>query len=147
MTKHDFITQKVAEFDKRFGQDGPEKDSDSIGGRAGCDDCSSNIEIRANHKSFFTSSLQQALEVGQNNCTRWHAQMETPQGLIDPYSACQNALRERLVVAVDKMRKIERYSLATSLQIDEKNINYNLALDDVIAVLQTSVEEHENRNV
>jgi len=46
-------------FDKQFGKDGPEQDSDSIGRGAGCDDCYGNIMLRAEHKQFITDLLEQ----------------------------------------------------------------------------------------
>jgi hypothetical protein len=42
----------LAEFDRQFGTDGPERNSDSVGRRAGCDDCAVSIELRAEHRSF-----------------------------------------------------------------------------------------------
>ena len=41
-------------FEEQFGKAGPEMNSDSIGRRAGCDDCSANIEEREEHKDFLT---------------------------------------------------------------------------------------------
>lgn len=64
-TIQDFIKEKGEEFDKKFGKDGPDRNSDSIGVIAGCDDCVSNIELREKHKSFLTSSFQEAYELGK----------------------------------------------------------------------------------
>lgn len=49
-------------FDEQFGIDGPDKDSDSIGRNAGCDDCSENIKLRAEHKLFLKQELRRALQ-------------------------------------------------------------------------------------
>lgn len=45
------------EFDEKFGIDGPDRNSDSIGRGAGCDDCSGNIEMRKEHKDFLHQAL------------------------------------------------------------------------------------------
>lgn len=45
------------EFDEKFGKDGPDKNSDSIGRRAGCDDCAESIEIRAEHKAYIKTNF------------------------------------------------------------------------------------------
>ncbi len=50
------------EFDEKFGKDGEERNCDSTGRLAGCDDCSSNIELRAEHKAFLISKLQQRMD-------------------------------------------------------------------------------------
>lgn len=44
-------------FDETFGKDGPDRNSDSIGRMAGCDDCFKNIELRAEHKQFVRETL------------------------------------------------------------------------------------------
>ncbi len=44
-------------FDKTFGKDGPDHNSDSIGRKAGCDDCFCNIKERQEHKNFIRSLL------------------------------------------------------------------------------------------
>jgi hypothetical protein len=69
-------------FDRQFGTDGPDKDSDSVGRGAGCDDCSSNVRLRAEHRVFvekalraymrldwgFRSAEREALEAIQSQC-------------------------------------------------------------------------------
>lgn len=44
-------------FDEKFGTDGPDCNCDSIGRRAGCDDCPVNIETRQEHRQFLTQAL------------------------------------------------------------------------------------------
>jgi hypothetical protein len=66
-THKKLIEEILAEFDKRFGVAGPEKNCDSVGRRAGCDDCSENIEVREEHRHFLSSSLQKAYEQGQSD--------------------------------------------------------------------------------
>jgi hypothetical protein len=39
-------------FDAQFGTDGPDRNSDSVGRDAGCDDCATNVAIRAEHRVF-----------------------------------------------------------------------------------------------
>lgn len=55
-TQQSIVAQQ---FDEKFGTDGPDKNSDSIGRKAGCDDCSMNIELRAEHKAFLLQVLEQ----------------------------------------------------------------------------------------
>lgn len=59
-------------FDSRFGKPGPEKNSDSIGRIAGCDDCSDNILRREEHKSFLREELllqeHRLKELAQQKC-------------------------------------------------------------------------------
>lgn len=43
---------------------------------------------------------------------------------------------EKDVERIEELRKIERYTLAASIVVDEKNINYNAAINDVIAILK-----------
>ncbi len=52
MSLHTLLEEQERKFDQRFGTDGPDKDSDSFGRKAGCDDCSTSIEIRQEHKEF-----------------------------------------------------------------------------------------------
>lgn len=58
---YDF-TKIDKEFDEKFGSDGPEHDSDSIGRLAGCDDCWENIRLRAEHKQFLHQKLSEAVK-------------------------------------------------------------------------------------
>lgn len=51
-------------FNKQFGTDGEEKNCDSIGRKAGCDDCSHNIEERQEYKSFIRQELSIAEQRG-----------------------------------------------------------------------------------
>lgn len=44
-------------FDDKFGKAGPEKNSDSIGKSAGCDDCSYNIKEREDHRQFVSQEI------------------------------------------------------------------------------------------
>lgn len=41
--------------------------------------------------------------------------------------------KRKIVEKLEEMRKLERYTLAAAVIVDEKNINYNLGLDDAIA--------------
>lgn len=59
------------EFEERFGKDGPERNSDSEGRRAGCDDCDTNIEIRAQHLSFLETATKEAYEQGRKDMLDW----------------------------------------------------------------------------
>ena len=56
------IEKRKAEFDEKFGTDGPEKNSDSLGRMAGCDDCVENINLRAEHKFFHSASILAVLQ-------------------------------------------------------------------------------------
>ena len=56
------INKILEKFDEQFGKDGIDKNSDSIGRSAGCDDCSVNIKLRAEHKDFLRQSLVEVLE-------------------------------------------------------------------------------------
>lgn len=56
------IEASEKKFDKKFGKNGPDADSDSIGIKAGCDDCSSNIFLRGEHKNFLHDSQYRLLE-------------------------------------------------------------------------------------
>lgn len=60
---NDYILKREAEFDEKFGKAGPEKNSDSIGRKAGCDDCAENIELREEHKSFHAETIRGVMEV------------------------------------------------------------------------------------
>lgn len=51
-------------FDKRFGKAGEDKNSDSIGRDAGCDDCSACIELREEHKAFIKDQITEAEKRG-----------------------------------------------------------------------------------
>lgn len=44
-------------FDEQFGTDGPDRNCDSVGRKAGCDDCSSCIELRKEHRDFVSSQF------------------------------------------------------------------------------------------
>lgn len=50
----------LEEFDKRFGKIGPEGNCDSIGRRAGCDDCSINVGEREEHRAFLIYAISEA---------------------------------------------------------------------------------------
>jgi hypothetical protein len=52
----------LAAFDRRFGADGPEKNCDSIGRRAGCDDCAQSIQVRAEHRAFVEQLMTEIRE-------------------------------------------------------------------------------------
>ena len=49
-------------FDEKFGKDGREKNSYSIGRKAGCDDCYANILERAEHKQFVKDEINLLLD-------------------------------------------------------------------------------------
>jgi hypothetical protein len=52
-------TKDIAhDFDQRFGHDGPDSNSDSIGRKAGCDDCFENIKLRQEHKEHLISLIE-----------------------------------------------------------------------------------------
>lgn len=61
MTLSSIIERAEKSFDEQFGKRGPESDSDSIGRKAGCDDCAGSIEIREEHREFLISTLQSAI--------------------------------------------------------------------------------------
>ena len=50
----------IDRFDEKFGKKGPDGNSDSIGRKAGCDDCSENIELREEYKSFIAQEIAEA---------------------------------------------------------------------------------------
>lgn len=52
-----YIQDKLDEFDKQFGKAGENKNCDSIGRWAGCDDCEENIELRDEHRKFIEQVL------------------------------------------------------------------------------------------
>jgi len=52
-----YIQDKLDEFDKQFGNAGEERNCDSIGRWAGCDDCEENIELRDEHRKYVEQSL------------------------------------------------------------------------------------------
>ena len=64
-----------------FGIDGPNKNSDSIGQIAGCDDCATNIAIRFHYKSFIASELsrreaevrEEIVKEAQEVIERWYS--------------------------------------------------------------------------
>jgi len=56
-----FLESEKKEFDEKFGIKGVEGNSDSIGRRAGCDDCSANVEWREEQREFLQQSHQRIL--------------------------------------------------------------------------------------
>ena len=50
--------ETLKEFDEKFGKAGPERNSDSEGRIAGCDDCSSSVELRQEHRDFLIAKLK-----------------------------------------------------------------------------------------
>lgn len=50
-------TEALKMFDERFGKAGLEKNCDSTGRGAGCDDCARNIETREEHRAFLRTIL------------------------------------------------------------------------------------------
>ena len=62
MTPSQLIKESVKKFDEKFGKAGVEKNCDSIGKSAGCDDCSINIEEREEHRQFLQERQQLLLE-------------------------------------------------------------------------------------
>lgn len=52
-----YIQDRLDAFDKQFGKAGEERNCDSIGRWAGCDDCEENIELRDEHRKFNEQSL------------------------------------------------------------------------------------------
>lgn len=63
--KRQEIVAVLAAFDQQFGTDGPERNSDSIGRPAGCDDCVKNIDMRAEHRAFVERVLEEVHAQGQ----------------------------------------------------------------------------------
>jgi hypothetical protein len=64
MTLEQHIEEAKKRFDEKFGIDGLDKNSDSIGREAGCDDCVINIKLRGEHKSFFSTEIEKAYKAG-----------------------------------------------------------------------------------
>ncbi len=96
-------------FDLKFGTDGPEKNSDSLGRRAGCDDCQGNIEERTEHRDFLSSALTQAIE------SAFEA-IELPQFIPNfakpiyckyhiPCPECQNKVRDSALSEVEAKKR------------------------------------------
>ena len=52
-----YIQDKLDAFDKQFGKAGENRNTDSIGRWAGCDDCEENIELRDEHRKYVEQSL------------------------------------------------------------------------------------------
>ena len=50
--------ETLKEFDEKFGKAGPERNSDSEGRIAGCDDCSSSVELRQEHRDFLIAKIK-----------------------------------------------------------------------------------------
>lgn len=67
-------------FDRQFGTDGPERDSDSAGRGAGCDDCSRSIEVRAEHRRFVVDAI--AAIRSEEHQTR-QALVDALKGMVD----------------------------------------------------------------
>lgn len=63
----DTLKKLEAEFDEQFGTDGPDKNCDSIGRSAGCDDCFDSIKLRAEHKSFLLKTASEMYEKGRED--------------------------------------------------------------------------------
>lgn len=61
----DTNAEVIKEFEEKFGVAGEERNCDSIGREAGCDDCGTNIELREEHKDFLLSKLSQAYDLGK----------------------------------------------------------------------------------
>lgn len=57
MSSSQILKEELEEFDKRFGKRGPDGNCDSIGRRAGCDDCVENVQLREEHKEFVAEIL------------------------------------------------------------------------------------------
>jgi len=53
----EYIQDKLDAFDRQFGKAGEERNCDSVGRLAGCDDCEENIELRDEHRKFIEQSL------------------------------------------------------------------------------------------
>jgi hypothetical protein len=101
------------EFDEKFGKDGPDKNSDSIGRSAGCDDCCSNIELRAEHKDFIRQnfvSKEKVAEVAERtkiDCTGKECRYQSPRheeeyGIFDikfglGYNQCLEDIKKELL--------------------------------------------------
>ena len=54
-------------FDEQFGKAGPNKNSDSIGREAGCDDCSTSIKVREETRAFLSTALDAAFKAGRES--------------------------------------------------------------------------------
>lgn len=60
----------VKEFDEKFGKAGPERNSDSEGRIAGCDDCSSSVELRQEHRDFLIAKLKAQDKIARDRQAR-----------------------------------------------------------------------------
>lgn len=54
---YDTQQRALAEFDEKFGKGGPELNTDSIGRKAGCDDCFYNCKLREEYRVFMLEVL------------------------------------------------------------------------------------------
>lgn len=80
---YEIIKQTIQEFDKKFGKAGPEKNGYSIGRKAGCDDCFTNVELRKEHRAFLISTIFKILENFSDEMTE--EQRELKEELIKIY--------------------------------------------------------------
>lgn len=103
------IQKTLEEFDEQFGAPGPDKNTDSIGRGAGCDDCCTNIALRDEHKSFLS------------------------QALTEQHEADVQSFREK----VEGMRKeiANSWTIRAAFTSNYESIGYNQALDDLLASL------------
>lgn len=69
--------QKIlTQFDEKFGKDGPERNCDSIGSTAGCDDCTTNINERGLHRLFLYSALDGMVDELMEKVENWKYQYD-----------------------------------------------------------------------
>ncbi len=57
MTRSNYIERKMQEFDDKFGKNGSDSNCDSIGRKAGCDDCYESNMIRNESREYLHQSL------------------------------------------------------------------------------------------
>ena len=80
------------EFSYKFGMKGPDGNSDSIGRKAGCDDCPVNVEWREEVKSFIQKHIDIAYEAGKKEGQ--HAGWVEAGGLIDRIGIVKQAFEK-----------------------------------------------------
>lgn len=93
-------------FDAQFGTDGPERNSDSVGRAAGCDDCGTSVAIRAEHRRFVERVIRAFLMCGPVNAIA--IEMETYAD--DIHSEYDRETAKRLYRWAADLRVIETQS-------------------------------------
>ncbi len=115
---NDLIREELEAFDRQFGKAGPDKNCDSEGRSAGCDDCSDNIEVREEHKAFLERALPAAYRKGREDAVSyfdlkadviavWNNALEAAEGALDVSSRAIpcNHCRDLVLSAIRGLRK------------------------------------------